>query len=221
MQSPAPQQAPLDEARAWSLLTKLPELASSGKPILQRCGLRLDAAGRVEQTSPDLGWVSVDPERDVELASSSRATPGATQMLELYLPLCIGTRSIRSVFAHVGQSLDGQIATRSGASRYVTGPENIEHMHRLRALADAVVVGAGTVEHDDPQLTTRLVPGRSPTRVVIDPLLRLPEERKLFRDRAAGTLVVCARGRAAGRSVGDAEFVEIDAESSMLPPQAI
>ena len=85
---------------------------------------------------------------------------------------------------HVGQSLDGQIATSAGASRYVTGPENIVHMHRLRSLMSVVVVGAGTVELDDPELTTRLVPGDHPTRVVIDPRLRLAHARRLYRDGA-------------------------------------
>src|SRR5215468_10586803 len=55
----------------------------------------------------------------------------------------------------IGQSLDGRIATLSGHSRYINGPEGIAHLHRLRALVDAVVVGAGTVRTDDPQLTVR------------------------------------------------------------------
>src|SRR5207245_1441303 len=99
--------------------------------------------------------------------------------------------------------LDGQIATASGASRYVTGPQNILHMHRLRALCDAVIVGAGTVEADDPQLTTRLVAGDSPVRVVIDPGLRIARDRQIFRDRSARTLVVCDRERAANGHVAE------------------
>jgi riboflavin-specific deaminase-like protein len=217
----APQQGPLDETSAWLLLTRLSELASLGRPITQRCGLRLDPAGRVEQTTFDQGWVSVDPERELELASSHALTPAAAQMLELYLPLCIGEKSVTRVVAHVGQSLDGQIATRSGASRYVTGPENIRHLHCLRALSDAVIVGASTVDHDDPKLTTRLVSGPNPTRVVIDPGLRLSEERELFKDDEVRTIVVCARGRAAGKRLGSAEIVELDSDSTVLGPAAI
>ena len=67
---------------------------------------------------------------------------------------------------HLGQSLDGRIATSDGQSHYVTGPENIVHLHRMRALADAVVVGAETVRRDDPRLTPRKVAGANPLRVV-------------------------------------------------------
>ena len=95
------------------------------------------------------------------------------------------------VLGHLGQSLDGFIATRGGESRFVTGQENIVHLHRLRAACDAVVVGATTVAADDPLLTTRLVPGANPLRVVLDPRRRLPRERRVFQDGAAPTLLVC------------------------------
>lgn len=84
------------------------------------------------------------------------------------------------VTAHLAQSLDGRIATRSGASRWISGREDILHTHRLRALHQAVVVGAGTVAADDPQLTTREVEGESPLRVVLDTERRLPIARRVF-----------------------------------------
>ena len=73
------------------------------------------------------------------------------------------------VVAHLGQSLDGRVATVTGSSRFVTGPEDVRHTHRLRALFDAVLVGARTACIDNPRLTTRLVPGRQPARVIVDP----------------------------------------------------
>jgi riboflavin-specific deaminase-like protein len=221
MQAPAIREA-LDESSAWALVRAVARRASSGQPIGRSRGLVFDGRGGVRDVAPEMGLISVDPSGEPVFRTAVRVVPSVAQMLDLYLPLCLGERSSRMVFGHVGQSLDAQIATSSGASRYVTGPENIRHMHRLRALADAVVVGAATVECDDPQLTTRLVPGDNPTRVVIDPALRLSPNRRVFQDGAAPTVVVCARGVATnGRHVGHAEVVEVEAEGRVLPPAAI
>ena len=83
-------------------------------------------------------------------------------MIDLYLPICSATDAHPITVGHLGQSLDGFIATHAGESQFVTGEENILHLHRMRALCDAVVVGAGTVAADDPQLTTRHVSGAEP-----------------------------------------------------------
>jgi riboflavin-specific deaminase-like protein len=94
------------------------------------------------------------------------------------------------VIGQLGQSLDGRIATVSGKSHYITGPEDIRRLHRLRALVDAVIVGAVTVALDDPELTVREVEGENPVRVVLDPDGRLGQDRRAFSDGAAPTLVV-------------------------------
>ncbi|MEQ8815192.1 MAG: RibD family protein [Thalassobaculum sp.] len=94
------------------------------------------------------------------------------------------------VVAQLGQTLDGRIATATGHSHYVNGPEALDHLHRLRALVDAVAVGAGTAVDDDPSLTTRRVAGPNPVRVLLDPNGRVPGDRRLFRDGAAPTLTV-------------------------------
>ncbi len=115
---------------------------------------------------------------------------------ELYGQMAAGQGRLRDHYcvAHLGQSIDGCIATQSGHSLYVTGQANLVHLHRLRALADAIVVGAGTVAADDPRLTTRLVDGPSPVRVVLDKSASLSANHCLFRDERAETLVVCAEG---------------------------
>jgi riboflavin biosynthesis pyrimidine reductase len=101
------------------------------------------------------------------------------------------------VIGQLGQSLDGCIATRAGDSNCVNGPEVLLHLHRLRALCDAVIVGAGTAAVDDPQLTTRQVAGEHPVRVLIDPTLRLAPTLRVLSDRQAPTLLVCDAARAA------------------------
>jgi diaminohydroxyphosphoribosylaminopyrimidine deaminase/5-amino-6-(5-phosphoribosylamino)uracil reductase len=147
--------------------------------------------------------------------------PAAEHLAALYVPLLDGAKGDGFVIAHVGQSLDGQIATRTGASRYITSGENLTHVHRLRALVDAVVVGASTVAFDDPQLTTRLVKGESPVRVVIDPNLRLPLDRRVFTDGAVKTLVVCADDAPGAHEKHPAELVLVARSDGSLPPGAI
>ncbi len=95
------------------------------------------------------------------------------------------------VIGRIAQSLDGYIATREGESVWISGPDDLRHTHQLRALCDAVVVGAKTVRADNPRLTTRLVDGPSPVRVVLDPDCRLADSYRVFRD-GPETLLLCA-----------------------------
>ena len=136
-------------------------------------------------------------------------------MLELYAPLCGAHAGRPLTVAHLGQSLDGHIATASGDSYYVTGPENVRHLHRLRALSSAVVVGAGTIERDDPRLTVRHVAGSNPVRVVLDPSARLDASRRVFTDGAAPTLVVHAAGLDAP-APGNAEILRVPVDGGEL-----
>ena len=94
----------------------------------------------------------------------------------------------------VAASLDGAIADASRHSRWITGRAARSDGHRLRAAADAIVVGAGTARSDDPRLTVRHgVRGASPMRVVVDSRLRLPLTLKLYsRTLAEHTVVACA-----------------------------
>ena len=84
------------------------------------------------------------------------------------------------VVAQLGQSLDGRIATPTGESRWINAEAALDHVHRLRAAVDAVLVGAGTAVADDPILNVRRVAGRNPARVVIDPSMRLHDNARCF-----------------------------------------
>lgn len=98
------------------------------------------------------------------------------------------------VLGQLGQSLDGRIATEIGHSHYINGPEDIARLHATRALADAVVVGTGTVALDDPRLTVREVEGPNPVRVALDPHDSLPADRALFTTEDAPTLWIVGEG---------------------------
>lgn len=73
-------------------------------------------------------------------------------------------------------TLDGKIATHTGASRWITGSQAREEVHRMRHAMDALLIGLGTAVADDPLLTTRLPEGGgvNPLRVVVDSRLKLP-----------------------------------------------
>ncbi|MFD9217033.1 dihydrofolate reductase family protein, partial [Streptomyces sp. NPDC059544] len=106
----------LDATGAWERLLRIRTEADAAA-----AGLRRDAHGRHRWTDD--------------------ASAEAHLLAERYVPLCLS--GPRFTFAQLGQSLDGFIATRKGDADYVTGPEDREHLHRLRALSDAVVGGGG------------------------------------------------------------------------------
>ncbi|WP_404299507.1 RibD family protein [Halomonas sp.] len=119
-------------------------------------------------------------------------SPQARDLLDCLLPLATWTG--RLAVAQLGQSLDGRIATESGHSHFINGPESLVHLHRLRALVDAVVVGAGTASEDDPRLTVRHVGGPQPIRVILDPRGRVAPDRLLLCDPEAPTLHLHGEG---------------------------
>ena len=190
----------LDAGDAWTLLRALADHAGEAAAADQARTFAMDG-GVLRGVGPDdreavVRWV---PAAGWQLALPPSHADAA--LIDLYLPICAGSAARPLTVGHLGQSLDGFIATHSGDSQFVTGEENLRHMHRMRALCDAVIVGAGTVAADDPQLTTRQVSGPSPLRVVIDPMRRLAPTYRVFQDEAAPTLYVCGRGRI-GRGEG-------------------
>ncbi len=129
----------------------------------------------------------------------------------------------------LAMSLDGAVATRTGDSRWISGPESRRLVHRWRADLDAVAVGAGTAAADDPRLTARLdeedgtpaeglLPVRQPARVIFDSGPLLTPEAAIFEDlEAAPVIVISGPGadpaRRAALEAAGAEFLETGAGS--------
>ena len=102
------------------------------------------------------------------------------------------TAGLPYVSLKLALSLDGRIATRTGESKWVTGPDARAKVHLLRAKSDAIAIGIGTALADDPRLTVRDAPGESPMRVIFDTKLRLPLDSRLVKTaRETPTLVLC------------------------------
>ena len=107
------------------------------------------------------------------------------------------TRGLPWTVLKLAQSLDGRIATRTGDSRWITGPRARACGHRWRSRLDAIMVGANTVLADDPSLNVRLVRGRDPVPVVLDGRLRVGPGARLF--GRPGAVVLTAEGHPAAR----------------------
>jgi len=196
---------------AWSVILSARKLVLEGKLQGRRSTFAIASNGGLRSVSPThspaaLAW---QPGDGWQLCPGLPA--GARDLVELYLPICGLRPGEKYVTGHLGQSLDGCIATRSGDACFVTGNENILHLHRMRALCDAIIVGAGTVATDNPRLTTRLVSGDNPVRVILDPRRRLSPDHKVFRDAAAPTLLVCNRdlANAEAERHGQAEVIGV------------
>lgn len=179
---------------AWSFVLALAERAQRGAAVCAPAGFVL-RGGVWRETCGEPAEVWVDAGSPVRFSLSFPVPEQAelSSLFELFMPLVLGKAAETLVVGHLGQSLDGRVATPTGASRFITGHEDVRHTHRLRALCDAVLVGVRTVQLDDPQLTTRLVAGKHPCRVVLDPHGKLRDGFKLLEDGAAETVIVSAQ----------------------------
>jgi riboflavin-specific deaminase-like protein len=135
---------------------------------------------------------------------------------DLFGPLRASVMAI----GQLGQSLDGRVATPTGHSHYINGPAGLNHLHRLRALADAVVIGVGTALADDPQLTVRRVTGPHPVRVVIDPNGRLPGSARLLANDGVRRIILTASGVRPTLPQG-IETAELPTSGGQIAPSAI
>ena len=173
-----------------------------------------DRAHEPDRLAEDGSWTTIP--------NSFRGAAGSLPQpwQEIFGPLRRGTVDELVVVGQCGQSIDARIATPSGDSHYVNGAAGLDHLHRLRALVDAVVIGVGTAIADDPQLTVRRVSGPNPARVIIDPQGRLPLHARVLAADGIRKLVVMAAGTARQLPAG-IETVTLAPDNGRLAPAAI
>jgi len=163
----------------------------------------------------DGGGIEVLKKAGIEVTLGVREAQCRTQILPWTKHVTTG---LPYVSLKLALSLDGRIATRSGASRWVTGPDARAKVHLLRSRSDAVAVGIGTTIADDPRLTVRDAPGESPLRVVFDTNLRLTPESKLAQTaKEVPTLVLCGPDASAD---AEATLSALGVECMRLPLSA-
>lgn len=123
-----------------------------------------------------------------------------------------------------GMTLDGQIATATGESRWITSVSSRREVHRLRSEADAVLVGIGTVLIDNPALTARRLPNLSglaakqPLRIVVDSRLRISPSAKILSQQRQSPTIVVTTAAASGKKRASLERKGI--EVLVLPSAA-
>lgn len=138
----------------------------------------------------------------------------------IFGPLRAGACDAMMVVGQLGQTLDGRISTVTGHSKYINGPAGLTHLHRLRAVVDAVVVGVGTAVADDPRLNVRLVTGPHPARVVIDPKARLEPDALVWLDDGARRIIIVA-DQVKPRTPHGVEVISLPSRNGQLAPADI
>ena len=215
---------PLGVDEAWPLLLALRRRidAEAGRGATVELGFAL-LGGRWLDAAPGRADLTVDASAGALRGGGRPLTAAARELLGLHLAHALRGRAQGYVTALLGQSLDGFIATRHGHSRYINGGESLTHLHRVRALSDAVVIGVGTALADAPRLTTRHCAGPHAVRVVIDPRGRLPADCGLLRDGEAPTLVLRAADGAPGEAAlaAHASVLYLPATDGRIAPATV
>ena len=127
------------------------------------------------------------------------------------------TRKVPFVTLKAALTLDGRIATSAGDSKWISSERSRRFVHRLRAKSDAVLVGIGTVKKDDPLLTVRMIKGRDPRRVIVDPDLEMPPDARMLTE-GTGPVIIGAAHDADRQKAGVLEARR--AEIVYLPREA-
>lgn len=112
------------------------------------------------------------------------------------------------VILKYAMTLDGKVATKTGASKWISCPESLKAVHRMRHDCTAIMAGIGTVLADDPLLNCRIPNGRNPVRIICDTDYRLPADSQIAKTaRLYRTIVLTSEERAKQKSLPDIEAI--------------
>ena len=138
------------------------------------------------------------------------------------------TTGLPFIIAKAAMTLDGKIASRTGHSQWITGEQARERVHLLRAGVDAVMVGSGTAEADDPRLTTRTASGngRDAVRIIVDGDAKTSPDRQMFSMQSTASTLVAVKTTAAAErksalSAAGAELLEIEPRDDKVDLNAL
>src|SRR3954468_14578235 len=198
------------------LITEDHEIDSSRSPFSRK--------DHREDMPPQVTLAATGPNADRWSEVPSKFRTSSSQLPEpweeRFGPLRQGAVDDLVVVGQIGQSIDGRIATVTGHSKYINGPVGLDHLHRLRALVDGVLVGIGTAVADNPQLTVRRVAGPSPARIVLDPRGRLPPDARVLTADGVRRIVITTAGVRPSLPE-NVEIAEIPARGGEIAPAAI
>jgi diaminohydroxyphosphoribosylaminopyrimidine deaminase/5-amino-6-(5-phosphoribosylamino)uracil reductase len=144
-----------------------------------------------------------------------------TALNEIYIKYI--TKKIPFTILKIAATLDGRIATRSGDSRGITGQQSLRVVHALRSQSDAIMAGIGTVQADNPLLTTRLhgKRGKDPIRVIVDSSLKVSPRAKVFNPHSQAGVIIATTKNASERKKkqldkAGAKVLTIDSENGRV-----
>ncbi len=126
----------------------------------------------------------------------------------------------RMVIGQLGQTLDGCIATPTGDSKYINSDCRLRHLHRIRSAVEAVIVGVGCVNADNPKLSVRLCSGNDPVRVIIDSRGRVDLQSCLFNDGVSDVILITSQ-EVEHPALGKAEIIKLPAHNHHISPSEI
>ncbi len=200
-----------EKARGATLITTLEPCSHFGKT--PPCADAIISAGIVRVVS-----ATCDPNPVVCGQGFSKLRKAGIEVIddilrdranEFYRPYAkFITTGLPFVTLKFAQSLDGRIATKSGNSQWISSPESLLYAHKLRAINDAIIVGRRTLETDNPKLTTRLVKGPNPIRIVLSASGKVPLNKDLFTDNQSPTYVATLSA-SARNSQGNFQVIQV------------